>query len=164
MKVPLLDLRRQYAQIRPEVEAAIASVVESQQFILGEEVRKFEEKVAAYCGCRYGVGVSSGTDAVLLALMALDIGLGDEVVTHLTYHTGTCTIVLDAPARPPGMVPIWVSAYGGGDPWVLAGFFTYSGGVIDDCVQPGFHCAPTDTCCATVEVAMGCQTGRCHRQ
>jgi dTDP-4-amino-4,6-dideoxygalactose transaminase len=79
--VPLLDLKAQYATIREEVRAAVDRVMESQHFILGPEVEALEAEVAGYSGCRFGVGVSSGTDALLLALMALDVGPGDEVIT-----------------------------------------------------------------------------------
>ena len=81
MKVPLLDLAAQYAAIKPEIDAAIARVVASQRFVLGPEVRACEEAVAACVGSTHGVGVSSGTDALLVALMAEEIGPGDEVVT-----------------------------------------------------------------------------------
>ncbi len=81
MKVPLLDLAAQYAAIKPEIDAALARVVASQRFVLGPEVQACEEAVAAHVGCAHGVGVSSGTDALLVALMAEDIGPGHEVVT-----------------------------------------------------------------------------------
>jgi dTDP-4-amino-4,6-dideoxygalactose transaminase len=79
--VPLLDLKAQYATIREEVRAAVDRVMESQGFIMGPEVTGLEEEVAAYSQVRYGIGMSSGTDALLAALMALDLGPGDEVVT-----------------------------------------------------------------------------------
>jgi len=81
MKVPLLDLTAQYASIRGDIEDALAAVVASQRFILGPEVEACEEAVADYAGCRHGIGVSSGTDALLVTLMAEGIGPGDEVVT-----------------------------------------------------------------------------------
>jgi len=79
--VPLLDLKAQYASIKEEVNEAIARVLESQAFILGKEVVDFEEEMKAYLGCDYAIGVSSGTDALLLSLMALGIGPEDEIVT-----------------------------------------------------------------------------------
>jgi len=79
--IPLLDLRAQHQTIRDEVMAAITRVVDSQQFILGEEVRQFEEEVAAYCGTSFAIGCASGSDALFLALLALGIGPGDEVLT-----------------------------------------------------------------------------------
>ena len=81
MKVPLLDLTGQYASIKAEIDAAIAGVVDSQRFVLGPVVQGCEEAIAAYVGSAHAVGVSSGTDALLVALMAEDIGPGDEVVT-----------------------------------------------------------------------------------
>ncbi|MFY9607529.1 MAG: DegT/DnrJ/EryC1/StrS family aminotransferase [Blastocatellia bacterium] len=79
--VPLLDLKAQHATIREEVREAIDRVIESQHFILGPEVEALEREVAEYSGCVHGIGVSSGTDALLVALMAIDLKPGDEVVT-----------------------------------------------------------------------------------
>src|SRR5829696_303583 len=79
--VPLLDLKAQYATIRDEVRSAIDRVVESQHFIMGPEVEALEREVAAYSQCAFGIGVSSGTDALLVALMAIDLKPGDEVIT-----------------------------------------------------------------------------------
>ena len=81
MGVPLLDLKAQHATIAEEVMAAIGRVVVDQGFILGPEVAACESEIAAYCGARHGIGMSSGTDALLAALMALDIKPGDEVIT-----------------------------------------------------------------------------------
>lgn len=80
-QIPLLDLLAQHTAIRDEVVAALLRVVDSQKFILGEEVEKLEQEIAAYCGVRYAVGCASGSDALSLALMALDIHPGDEVLT-----------------------------------------------------------------------------------
>ena len=80
-KVPLLDLRPQYQSIRTEVLSAMERVAESQQFIMGDEVRQFESEMAEYCGSRFAVGCASGSDALRLALMACGIGPGDEVLT-----------------------------------------------------------------------------------
>src|SRR5438876_7031394 len=81
MNVPLLDLKAQYATIKPAVDAAIAEVMESQHFILGPKVEQCEKAIAQYSGCSHAVGVSSGSDALLACLMAEGIGPGDEVVT-----------------------------------------------------------------------------------
>ena len=81
MKIPILDLRAQYKSIKTEIDAAVKRVIDSQHFILGPEVEAFEKEVAVYCGTKYAVGVASGTDALILALKALGIGTGDEVIT-----------------------------------------------------------------------------------
>lgn len=81
MKIPMLDLGAQHAKIGEEIEAAVTGVLRSQQYILGPEVKELETEIADYCGVRHGVGCASGSDALLLALMALEIGEGDEVIT-----------------------------------------------------------------------------------
>jgi dTDP-4-amino-4,6-dideoxygalactose transaminase len=81
MQVPLLDLKAQYRTIRDEIRAAVDKILESQYFINGPEVKQLEEAIAAHSSCHRAVGVSSGTDALLASLMALDIGPGDEVIT-----------------------------------------------------------------------------------
>lgn len=80
-QVPLLDLQAQHRQIREEVLAEIVRVVDSQKFIMGEDVKKLEQDIAPYCGCKYAIGCASGSDALMLALMALDIQPGDKVLT-----------------------------------------------------------------------------------
>ncbi len=90
MQVPLLDLKAQYAAIKDEVMVVVNQVMESQYFILGPEVKALEEEVAVYSQCRFGVGVSSGTDALLVALMAIGLQPGDEVITtpYTFFATG----------------------------------------------------------------------------
>jgi dTDP-4-amino-4,6-dideoxygalactose transaminase len=98
--VPLLDLKAQFAQIRAEVMPVIDEVCTSQHFILGEHVRALEEDVAGYCAASVGIGVSSGTDALLLALMVLNIGAGDEVITSPFTFFATAGTIARTGARP----------------------------------------------------------------
>ena len=79
MNIPLLDLKAQYAKIKEDVNQAIGEVLESQHFILGPKVEQCEKAIAAYSQCAHGIGVSSGSDALLACLMAENIGVGDEV-------------------------------------------------------------------------------------
>ncbi len=81
MIVPLLDIREQNESLRPEIEAALGRVLDSNAFILGDEVVALEADLAKYCGTTHAIGCASGSDALLLALMALDVGPGDEVIT-----------------------------------------------------------------------------------
>jgi dTDP-4-amino-4,6-dideoxygalactose transaminase len=98
--IPFVDLRAQYFQIKPEIDAAIASVLESGQFVLGEEVAAFEREFAAYCNARFAIAVNSGTSALHLALLAANIGPGDEVVTVPFTFVATVAAIRYTGARP----------------------------------------------------------------
>lgn len=108
--IPWFDLKRQYATIKGEIDEAIARVLDSGWFILGPEVEAFEKEFAAYCGCGYGVGVASGTDALSLALRACGIGSGDEVIT--APNTAVATVVaIEAVGATPVFVDIDPDTY-----------------------------------------------------
>src|SRR3989304_2835094 len=105
MKVPLLDLKAQYLAIKSDIDRAISEVMDSQQFILGPWVQKCEKAIAKYSNCSCGVGVSSGTDALLICLMAEAIGRGDEVITTPYTFFATAGAIARLGAQP-GFVDI----------------------------------------------------------
>ena len=98
--VPLLDLKAQYSTIRSEIHEAIERVLESQRFILGPEVEALEREIGALCNARFAVGVSSGTDALLAALMAIQVGPGDEVITTSYSFFSTAGVIARLGASP----------------------------------------------------------------
>ena len=100
MQVPLLDLRPQHEGLRDEIIAAVTDVIDSTRYIMGPELERFEEAVAEYIGCKYALGVSSGTDALLLALMSLNIGPGDKVMVPDFSFFATAGVVSRLNAEP----------------------------------------------------------------
>src|SRR5580698_11294236 len=100
MTVPLLDLKRQYSPLAAEIAPILENICANQQFILGRYVMEFEKAAGLYCGCAHTVGASSGTDALLLALMALGLGAGDEVITTPFTFFATAGTIARAGARP----------------------------------------------------------------
>jgi len=103
MKVPYFDMKAQYEQLKGEIESKVAEVMGSGAFILGEELRLFEEEFAAYCNAKHAVGIASGTDALFLSLLALDIGPGDEVITTPNTFIATALAISFT-----GAVPVFV--------------------------------------------------------
>ena len=100
MNIPLVDLKAQYQSIKPEIDAAIQRVIDNTAFIMGKEVAQFEEAFADYCGVDYAIGVSSGTGALFLALLAHGIGPGDEVITTPFTFFATGEAIAQVGARP----------------------------------------------------------------
>ena len=100
MKVPLLDLTEQNQSLRPEIEAALGRVLDTNAFILGDEVAQLEKELAEYCRAKHAIACASGSDALLLAMMALDIGPGDEVITTPYSFFATISAITRLGARP----------------------------------------------------------------
>src|SRR5678815_3849988 len=100
MNVPLLDLQAQYVSLRDDLREAVERVMSSQRFVLGDEVRELENTLAAYCETKHAIGCASGSDALLLALMALDIKAGDEVITTPFTFFATGSAITRLGARP----------------------------------------------------------------
>src|SRR6185503_13843757 len=100
MNVPLLDLQAQFVSIRDQLQQAVERVMSSQRFVLGDEVRRLETSIAEYCQSKHAVGCASGSDALLLALMALDVKAGDEVITTPFSFFATAASIARLGARP----------------------------------------------------------------
>ncbi len=102
MNVPFLDLKRQYETIKQEIDASVQRVVNSQSFILGKEVKEFEDKIADYCGAKHAIGVASGTDALLLSIKAIGAGQRktDKVITTTFTFFATAGAIVNAGAKP----------------------------------------------------------------
>lgn len=100
MIIPLVNLKRQYSELKDEVDQAIREVVDSQHFIGGPKVEEFEAAIADFCGVKFAVGVNSGTDALFLALKALGLGFGDEVITASWTFIATARAIVMTGAKP----------------------------------------------------------------
>src|SRR6266481_9047434 len=100
LQFPFLDLKAEYAGMKAEIRAAVDNVLESQQFIMGPPVRELEAEIAVLVGCRFALGCASGSDALLLALMALGVDSGDEVITSPFTFVATAGSIARLKARP----------------------------------------------------------------
>ena len=100
MKLQMVDVVGQYKKIKPEIDDAIHRVLDSGRFILGEEVARLEHQVVEYLGLKYGVGCASGTDALQVAMMAIDVGPGDEVITSPFTFVATAETIALLGAKP----------------------------------------------------------------
>jgi dTDP-4-amino-4,6-dideoxygalactose transaminase len=100
MQIPLVDLKKQYQQIKEDVLAEISQSLDGMQLFLGKNVREFESDFASYCGAEFGIGVASGTDALHIALLAYGVGPGDEVITVSHTFFATAEAILLAGAKP----------------------------------------------------------------
>ena len=100
MKIPIIDLKKQYSAIKKPIKDALSKILDDQSFILGDEVKKLEESISKYCGTKYAVGVNSGTDALILALKAFGVGEGDEVITTPFTFIATAEAIVRAGAKP----------------------------------------------------------------
>lgn len=100
MEIPFVNLKRQYQSIKSEIDTAIQKVVESQYFTAGPELANFEQKYAEYLGSKYVIGVDNGTDGLTLALRALGVRPGDEVITQANIHVATIVAIIEAGAKP----------------------------------------------------------------
>ena len=100
MNIPFIGLKKQHEQLKSEILDAVSKVLDHSMFILGEEVKKFEEEIERYCNVKHAVGVNSGTDALFLALKSLGIKKGDEVITVPNSFLATTASIIAAGATP----------------------------------------------------------------
>lgn len=98
--IPFVDLKAQYTSIKEEINSAVLNVLESTQFILGDEVANLEKEFSGYCGADYGIAVNTGTSALHLALLAAGVGPGDEVITVPFTFVATVAAIYYTGARP----------------------------------------------------------------
>ena len=100
MRIPQIDLKREYAAIRADIDSAIDAVIESTSFVLGPTVEHFESQIVSFTGAGFAIGTSSGSTALHLALIALGVGHGDEVITTPFTFAATVEAILQCGARP----------------------------------------------------------------
>ena len=150
MNVPLLDLKEQNQKLRPEIEDALGRVLDTNGFILGGEVAELEKELADYCGTKYAIGCASGSDALLLGMMALDVKAGDEVITTPYSFFATVSAITRL-----GAVPVFVDI----DPQTYNLDVTQVAGKITDktkAIQPVHLYGQCADMKALREIAAGC--------